>query len=161
MTKQARPIRCHYFRVTNEPCMEPATVEIEGPAPQLFCEEHARDWLGEDLGEYWEQFGAEGYARDCEEASSKLRRWMREPDTSATLYDILEEARTYLEEYELPRARVQLVAEGGTPHPTEGELEMLRHFREAAHKYGWTDAPEWVGRMEAWIAAAEGTAADK
>lgn len=146
-----RPIRCHHFRVTTEPCMEPATVEVLGPYPTLYCEEHARQRLEENIGERWEHVGVEEYARDCEAAASKLRRWMREADVGVTLYEILEEARTYLEKYELRRARAQLMAQGGTPRPTEGELHILEHFRECAQKYGWTDQPHWVTELEAWM----------
>ena len=68
MPEEMRPIRCHWNRVGSKPCMEPATVEVLGPYPTLFCEEHAR--TEENLGERWEQFGAEEYARECEEAAS-------------------------------------------------------------------------------------------
>lgn len=150
-----RPIRCHHFRCTPEPCMEPATVEVLGPYPTLYCEEHARQQLEEGLGERWESLGIEEYARDCEAAVSQLHRWMQDRSIGVTLYEILEEARTYLEEYELRRVRAMLEAEGGTPRPTEWEFHLLEYFREGASRYGWTDAPDWVGKLEAWMAKHE------
>jgi hypothetical protein len=150
MPEQTRPIRCQYFRVTPEPCMEPATVEVLGPDYTLLCEEHAADRLAENMPERWEQVGAETYARDCEQTASKLHRLMGDAGAGSVFYEILAEAETYLEEVELPRARAALEAEGGTPHPTEGELQMLGVFEEHARKYGWTDEPEWVPRIREW-----------
>jgi hypothetical protein len=151
MSEQARPIRCHYFRGTPEPCMEPATVKVLGPEYTLLCEEHARYRIAENMPERWEQVGALEYARDCEDAASKLHRLMAETSTGSALYEILAEAETYLETLELPRARAALVATGvGTPRPTEAELEDLRTFEEHAQQYGWTDEPEWVPRIREW-----------
>ena len=155
MTETTRPIRCRHFRCTPEPCMEPATVEVLGPHPALYCAEHARFRLEEDIGERWEHVGVEEYARDCEAAVSKLHRWALEADTGETVYEVLEEARTYLEEYELRRARRKLIESGGTPRPTAWELERLEHFRESAERFGWTDKPGWVIDLETWMAKLE------
>ena len=58
---------------------------------------------------------------------------------------------SYLQIYELERARDALAAAGGTPSPTEPELERLAFYREAVERYGWSDAPPpWVSRVEAW-----------
>jgi hypothetical protein len=78
-----------------------------------------------------EQLGVEEYARDCEEA------------------------RTYLEAYELPRARAKLIESGGTPRRTEAELRLLEYLRKSAQRFGWTDQPAWVTRLEEWIAKHE------
>jgi hypothetical protein len=130
-----------------------ASVEIVGPYPTLLCEEHAQHRLEEGLPDRWEQEGVEKYARDCEAAANQLDRWMSE--SGGVLYEILEEASTYLTTYELQRARAQLEAEGGTPHPTEGELKFLEYFRRSAREYGWTDKPAWVTRLEGWMARLE------
>ena len=72
------------------------------------------------------------------------------PDPNHVLYDVLEEALTYLECYELRRARKALMAEGGTPRPTAHELDRLRFFKECAERFGWTEAPSWVAMVESW-----------
>jgi hypothetical protein len=158
MTEQARPIRCHWGRVTPEPCMEPATVEIVGPTPALLCEEHARQRLAEELPEGWEDAGPQSYARECEDAVSQLYRWEQESGWGI-LFMVLQEARTYLETYELRRAQEQLVLAGGTPRPTAVDLVMLDFYRKCAKEYGWTDseAPRWVERLEGWQAKLRGT----
>ena len=50
MSVELRSIRCHYFRATREPCMNPAVVEVLGPAPRLLCAEHAAGELQPDAG---------------------------------------------------------------------------------------------------------------
>lgn len=156
MPRKIKLAQCHHWRVTDEPCSEPATHEVVGPACYLLCEEHARamaenpneeDWLETDsLSE------AKQHARDCEEAANSLSRWMDADETNPVAYYILDGALTYLELYELRRARAALVEAGGEPGPTERELEELRFFEECAQRYGWADEPGWVTRVREWAA---------
>ncbi len=67
-------------------------------------------------------------------------------------YYIFEEALTYLELYELRRARAALREAGDEPQPTKHELENLRFFEECAQRFGWTDEPGWVTRVRRWRA---------
>jgi hypothetical protein len=139
MTEQpgARPIRCHWGRVTSEPCTEPATVEILRPYSTLYCEQHARDVLEELPGEIWEDSvwgGLEDYTRECEEAANQLWSW--QDDASGVLYEVLAEARVYLERNELRRARAKLIESGGTPRAVESERERLAFFDESAAEFG-------------------------
>jgi hypothetical protein len=123
--ERTRPIRCFQGRATHEPCMEPATVEIMGFDPHVSCEQHARYWLEDGPPEGWEEF-----------AVSRL--WDLEGEyfkTNPILALILEGSRSYLELYELGRAREKLEAEGGTPQDTAPEreyLELARKYRERA-----------------------------
>ena len=81
MSIELRSIRCHYFRVTREPCLNPAAVEVLGPVPRLLCAEHAACELRLESGfareEGWEGGSAEAYARQCEEAINALDGWTR------------------------------------------------------------------------------------
>jgi hypothetical protein len=134
MAIEMRSIRCHHFRVSREPCENPAVVEILGPQPHLLCAEHAAMELNADPGwahqEGWETHGAEEYARYCEEAVNALEGWMRtnggdEPFADNPVLEmILEEALTYLEEYELERARRVLERQGGRREETVREKSM-------------------------------------
>lgn len=136
--------------------MQPATHEVLSPTPHLLCEEHASATAADPLEEDWMAHdGAEGYARLCEEAVSDLNRFSKEGN-HVTHY-VLEMALTYLELYELPRARAELIKEGGKPNPTELELERLRFFDECASRWGWADAPGWVRRIRQWRADQEQT----
>jgi hypothetical protein len=165
MTEEVRPIRCHFGRVDLEPCMEPATVEIVGPTPTLLCEEHARHRFEEDKAKpTWWLYSADDevqYARWCEEAADALRAWWDDPGAAITLEGplnhvlehALEEAATYLECYELRRARAALIKSGEAPRPTVKERSMLEFFHRSAKEFGWTDKPPWVERVEAWLAA--------
>ena len=157
MPEETRPIRCMWGRVTHEPCMEPATVEILGPEPALFCAEHARDRLEDIPGEAWEDErwgGLEAYVRDCEEAVSQLYRW--EGSASGVLYEVLSGARVYLERYQLQRARRAMVAAGaGTPRATAWERAFLEFFDKSAAEFGWTEEPPWVPKVREWIRAEE------
>ena len=136
MSIEMRSIRCHHARATREPCTNPAVVEVLGPAPYLLCAEHAAGefQVGPDLAheEGWEEFGAERYARHCEDALDALEGAARanggdgQSDDNPILGLILEEATTYLEEYELERARRVLEARGGERRETGRE----RKFRE-------------------------------
>ena len=162
MTQQTRPIACHWGRVTKEWCKEPATVEILGASPTVLCEEHARQRIEAGLGEGWEEFGTETYARYCEEASNALHQWAGHdgnagaPELNPVLYEVLVEALTYLDTTGLRRARKQLIAEGGAPCPTEHELANLEFFKESSARYGWTDTPPRIARIEAWAEQAKG-----
>ncbi len=80
---------------------------------------------------------------------------MRADEPNPVAYYVLEEALTYLELYELPRARAALVEAGGEPRATDRELEDLRYFEECAARYGWTDEPGWAARMRERRAARE------
>ena len=153
MPRLIRPIRCHYFRITSEPCPEPATHEVLGSAHHLLCEEHAES-LAEDPQEldWLETEDPERYARECEEAASSLHRWTDSDEINPVTRYILEEALAYLELYELPSARAALRGAGGEPQPTEHELEKLRLFEEWAQRFGWTDEPDWVTRVREWRA---------
>jgi hypothetical protein len=156
MPEEARPIRCVWGRVTSAPCMEPATVEILGPQPTLYCAEHARHRLEEIPCEQWEDElwgGLEDYVRDCEEAASQLRRW--EHEAGGVLYEVLVAARTYLECYQLRRARAKLIESGGKPRAVESERAMLEFFDKSAAEFGWTDEPPWVPKVREWIRAEE------
>jgi len=140
MSIELRSIRCHYFRVTREPCLNPAAVEVLGPVPRLLCADHAACELRLESGfareEGWEGGSAEAYARQCEEAINALDGWTRESggdDTVAynpVLEDILEEAITYLQEYELERARQVLERQGGEREETARE----KRFREGTEQ---------------------------
>ncbi len=131
MAVEMRSIRCHHFRVTREPCMNPAVVEVMGPEPHLLCAEHAAGELESDPGfthqEGWELHGAEAYARYCEAAADFLEDAMRAGGGDKPLPEnpvlelVLEEASTYLEEYELERARVVLERQGGERRETLSE----------------------------------------
>ena len=155
MPRKIRPARCHHWRVTDEPCTGPATHEVFGPAHDLLCEEHAGAMAEDPQEEDWlETQGVARYARECEEAASSLHRWMHCDETNPVTYYILEEALTYLELYELRRARAALREAGGEPRPTEHELERLRFFEECARRFGWTDEPGWVARVREWRGSA-------
>ncbi len=140
MSIELRSLRCHYFRVTREPCLNPAVTEVLGPVPRLLCADHAAGELQSEPGfahmEGWEGDGAETYARHCEEAINALDGWTRESggdDTVAynpVLEDILEEAITYLQEYELERARRVLERQGGEREETARE----KRFREVSER---------------------------
>ncbi len=159
MPRKIRPARCHHWRVTDEPCTEPARHEVLDPCHYLLCEEHARAMAQDPSEEDWlETQSPERYARECEEAANSLSRWMHGDETNPVAYYILEEALTYLELYELRRARVALQrsSAGGEPQPTERELERLRFFEECAQRYGWTDEPGWVARVREWRSFAGG-----
>jgi len=119
MSVELRSIRCHHFRVTREPCLNPAVVEVLGPAPHLLCAEHAAAELGNTAPgwahlEGWEEFGAEEYARHCEQAMNALEEWSRVDGARARYPDnpvlthVLEEAD------HLP---ARLRAEEGAPGP--------------------------------------------
>lgn len=155
MPRKIRLARCHRWRVTGEPCTEPATHEVLDPCHYLLCEEHAQAMAEDPNEEDWlESESPEQYARECEEAAGSLFRWMRADGTNPVTYYILEEALDYLELYELGRARPALLEAGGEPQPTERELEMLRFFEECAQRYGWTDEPGWVTRVREWRGSA-------
>lgn len=134
MSVEMRSIRCHHFRVTREPCLNPAVVEVLGPVPKLLCAEHASRELDSGPGwrhlEGWEEHGAEGYARLCERALDALTVFDKAngADGSSAHNPVLElilgEAITYLEEYELERARGVLEERGGNRVETLRETEM-------------------------------------
>ncbi len=156
MPREIRPIRCHHWRVTDEPCPEPATHEVLGPAHHLLCEEHAKAMAEDPCEEDWlETQSPERHARECEEAADVLNRWMWGVRANGVAYYILENALTYLELYELPRARAALQAAGGEPRATDRELERLRFFEECARRFGWTDEPGWAPRLRERRAARE------
>ena len=157
MPREIRLARCHHFRITSEPCPEPATHEVLGPCHYLLCKGHARAMAEDPSEEDWlETESPERYARECEEAASSLFRWMRADETNPVAYYVLENALTYLELYELRRARAALEEAGGEPRPTEHELEMLRFFEESAQRYGWTEEPGWATRVRGWRAGPTG-----
>lgn len=142
MSIELRSIRCHHHRVSREPCLNPAVVEVLGPEPNLLCAEHAAALLTEtDPGmsheEGWETFGAEEYARHCEQAVNALESFMHdnggdEPFAdNPVLESILEEALTYLEEYELDRARRALEARGGHRQQTVREEKSRELFEKS------------------------------
>jgi hypothetical protein len=142
MPEEHRPIRCMWGRAMPEPCMEPATMEVLGPEPSLYCEEHARHRLEDIPGEAWEDEywgGLENYGRSCEEAASQLLRWERE--SGGVLNEVLVDARVYLECYQLKRARRALVEQGGKPRATDFERDMLEYFDKSAARFGWTEEP--------------------
>ncbi len=119
MPREIRLARCHHFRITPEPCPEPATHEVVDPCHHLLCEEHARALAEDPREEDWlETQSPERYARECEEAASSLFRWMRTDETNPVTYYVLEETLTYLQLYELPRARAAFVEAGGAPRAT-------------------------------------------
>ena len=158
MPRKIKLARCHHWRVTDEPCPEPATHEVLGPAYGLLCEEHARAMAEDPQEEDWlETESPERYARECEEAASSLFRWMRSDETNPVTHYVLEEALTYLELYELERARaaLQRSSAGDEPQPTEHELERLRFFEECARRYGWAEEPGWVARVREWRSSAD------
>lgn len=141
MAIEVRSIRCHYFRVTREPCMKPAVVEVSGPYPKLVCAEHAAYELETEPGfahqEGWEEFGIEAYARYCEQAVSEMHELKRangademSPE-NPVLEMALEEAITYLEEYELDRARRALERLGGARETTSRERAFAEGFEKA------------------------------
>lgn len=151
MPRKIKLAQCHHWRVTDEPCSEPATHEVLGPAHYLLCEEHAQAMAEDPDEEDWlETENPERYARECEEAADSLSRWMHSDETNSVTYYILENTLTYLELYELRRARAALLEAGGEPRPTERELEELRFFEECAQRFGWTDEPGWVTRVRGW-----------
>ncbi len=130
MAIELRTIRCHHFRVSREPCPNPAVVEILRPAPHLLCAQHAAMELGAGEGfsysEGWEAHGAEEYARYCEQAVDALQEMDAYNDRgpyadNPVLQEVVEEAITYLEEYELERARTVLERLGGERRETTRE----------------------------------------
>ncbi len=151
MPRKIEPARCYHWRVTSEPCPEPATHEVLGPAHYLLCEEHAQA-MAEDPQEldWLETESPERHARECEEAASSLFRWMDGDEINPVTRYILEGALTYLGLYELRRARAALREAGGEPQPTEHELERLRFFEECAQRFGWRDEPGWATRVREW-----------
>jgi hypothetical protein len=129
MPREIELARCHHWRITDEPCPEPAMYEVLGPAHHLVCEEHAEMLARDPREEDWlETQSLEQYARECEEAANTLFRWINSDVPNSVTHYILEGALTYLELYELPRARAALREAGGVPQPTEHELERLRFF---------------------------------
>ncbi len=108
--------------------MEPATVELVGADIEVLCAKHARELPTEG----WDEYGAERYARYLEDAASRL--WELEGEAFSSrnplLHQIALGVRSYLELYELERARDRLVAEGGTPRLTASEREGLEFYRE-------------------------------
>lgn len=144
MSIELRTIRCHHFRVSREPCLNPAVVEILRPAPHLLCAQHAAMELqasdGHRMSEGWEHYGAEEYARYCEEALSfldELTRRKHQPcDDNPVLEEVITEAITYLEEYELRRARAVLLERGGTIQETTREKDRREMWEE------------WSGKLE-------------
>lgn len=128
MSVEMRSIRCHHFRVTGEPCMNPAVVEVLGPTYNLLCADHAAAELEAGPGyahrEGWEVDDPETYARHCEHAVDLLDE---SPfHDNPVLSVIMEEALNYLELYEMQRARAVLERRGGRREETSRE----RKFRE-------------------------------
>jgi hypothetical protein len=120
--------------------MQPAVVEVLGPAPHMLCAEHAavelanteQGWAHE---EGWETYGAEAYARHCERAVEALEAFAitdgshGPSDDNPVLGEVLEEAINYLEEYELERARRALERRGGERILTSREQATIDFFK--------------------------------
>jgi hypothetical protein len=122
MSEAIRPIRCWHGRVEEQRCTEPAVYEVGSLVPGLYCEEHAKIRLEEDLDERWVQFGEKQYLHWVEEAVDFVHKefekfWGRNP----ALVEVLEEA-DYLLKIELKRARQAFVAVGGRPWSTQAEV---------------------------------------
>jgi hypothetical protein len=109
MPEEIVPIRCGHQRCGDNPCPNPATLEVLGPYPDPMCEEHAREWAAAEHAERWDQpmfGGIEAYIASCEEAYEQLLAWEEQTDrANLVLSEILEEARHFLLCYEIPRAR--------------------------------------------------------
>ena len=146
-------------------------MEFLKPYPALYCAEHARDHLEDPHAAdverpdvpFWVPFGAksaEEYTRWCEESASVLHEMVGHtqkpgaPGLNHVLYHVLDEARTHLQRYELPRARKALMAGGGTPRLTASERDILAFWRECVDRWGeeWTDrgTPPRVVRFQEW-----------
>jgi hypothetical protein len=110
MPEEIRPIRCWHRRVEEQRCIKPAVYEVGGLVPGLYCEEHAKLRLEEDLDERWVQFGEKQYLRWVEEAVDFVHKkfeksWGRNP----VLAEVLEEMDYHLG-VELERARQAFAA---------------------------------------------------
>jgi hypothetical protein len=66
--EEIRPLRCSHARASDEPCENPATHEVVGPFPELYCFDHALERVAQIINERWDQFGLERYIVWCEEA---------------------------------------------------------------------------------------------
>jgi hypothetical protein len=107
MPEEIRPIRCVERRCGDNPCQNPATLEVLGPYPDLLCPEHAQEHAAEAIDERWDQpmfGGIDGYILMCEEAEEQMYEWEGQTDNEL-LREILEEARHVLLCREIPRAR--------------------------------------------------------
>ena len=127
MAEEIRRISCLDSRITDNPCMEPATWEVVGPMMTYYCDEHIEDRIAEDFTERWEQQGAVKYLHDLHDAIETFYKLSGQGNVTG---EVAEDALYYLEQ-ELERARQAYQEETGEePPPTYAELDREAFVKE-------------------------------
>jgi hypothetical protein len=121
MPEEIKLICCWHRRMEEQRCIEPAVYEVGGLVPGLYCEEHARFRLEEDLDERWVQFGEKQYLSWVNEAIDFVHKTFEKSwGCNPVLAEVLQEM-DYRLGVELERARHALAAiEGGLRTKAKG-----------------------------------------